>query len=75
VIVNHFARERGALARIEQAMAPFADGLGWHSDFDMARVLGDERLRKVEERPFPPLGLFTFLRLERLAGDPVRARG
>jgi phosphatidylethanolamine/phosphatidyl-N-methylethanolamine N-methyltransferase len=67
VIVNHFARERGALARIERAMAPFADRLGWHSDFEMRRVLGDPRLVKVEEKPFPPFGLFTFLRLARTA--------
>jgi phosphatidylethanolamine/phosphatidyl-N-methylethanolamine N-methyltransferase len=65
VIVNHFARDRGALARIERAMAPFADKLGWHSDFEMGRILGDPRLEKVEERPFPPLGIFTFLRLRR----------
>jgi phosphatidylethanolamine/phosphatidyl-N-methylethanolamine N-methyltransferase len=67
VIVNHFARDRGALARIERAMAPFADRLGWHSDFDMKRILGDERLTKVEERAFPPFGIFTFLRLARTA--------
>jgi phosphatidylethanolamine/phosphatidyl-N-methylethanolamine N-methyltransferase len=67
VIVNHFARETGALARIERAMAPFADRLGWHSDFAMERVLGDPRLEKVEERSFPPFGIFTFLRLVRSA--------
>jgi phosphatidylethanolamine/phosphatidyl-N-methylethanolamine N-methyltransferase len=66
VIVNHFAREKGALAQIERALAPFADRLGWHSDFDMAQVLGDHRLVKVEERGFPPFGLFTFLRLRRI---------
>jgi phosphatidylethanolamine/phosphatidyl-N-methylethanolamine N-methyltransferase len=67
LIVNHFARERGILARIERAMAPFADRLGWHSDFDMKRILGDPRLTLAEERPFPPLGIFTFLRLARAA--------
>lgn len=66
VVVNHFARDRGVLAWVERAMAPFADKLGWHSDFDMARILGDARLEKVEERPFPPLGIFTFLRLRRV---------
>lgn len=65
VIVNHFARDRGMLARIERAMAPFADKLGWHPDFEMERILGDSRLSLVEERRFPPLGIFTFLRLAR----------
>ena len=65
VIVNHFARDRGMLARVERAMAPFADLLGWHSDFEVARVLGDPRLSLLEERRFPPLGIFTFLRLAR----------
>ncbi|HLS58199.1 MAG TPA: class I SAM-dependent methyltransferase [Paracoccaceae bacterium] len=65
VIVNHFARDRGMLAGVERALAPFADKLGWHPDFEMERVLGEPRLSLVEERRFPPLGIFTFLRLER----------
>jgi phosphatidylethanolamine/phosphatidyl-N-methylethanolamine N-methyltransferase len=65
VIVNHFARDRGMIARVERAMAPFADKLGWHSDFEITRVLGDPRLSLIEERRFPPLGIFTFLRLAR----------
>ncbi len=65
VIVNHFARDRGMLARIERAMAPFADKLGWHPDFAMERILGDSRLSVIEKRRFPPLGIFTFLRLAR----------
>ncbi|MFZ5751989.1 MAG: class I SAM-dependent methyltransferase [Pseudomonadota bacterium] len=66
VIVNHFARERGWLAAIERMSAPFADLLGWHSDFPMARVLGDARLKVEETRPLPPLGMMTLLVLRRL---------
>jgi phosphatidylethanolamine/phosphatidyl-N-methylethanolamine N-methyltransferase len=65
LIVNHFARETGTLAALERAFAPFADLLGWHSDFPMARVLGSDRLAVREARTFPPFGMFTFLRLER----------
>jgi phosphatidylethanolamine/phosphatidyl-N-methylethanolamine N-methyltransferase len=63
LIVNHFKRERGALAVAERFAAPLADLLGWHSDFDRARVLGEARLRLVEERVLPPLGMMTLLRL------------
>lgn len=63
LIVNHFRRERGALAVAERLAAPLADLLGWHSDFDRARVLGEPRLRLVEERTLPPLGMMTMLRL------------
>jgi phosphatidylethanolamine/phosphatidyl-N-methylethanolamine N-methyltransferase len=66
LITNHFAAEgKGALARIERLVAPLSDLLGWHSDFDRARVLGDARLELVEEDGLPPLGLMTYLRLRR----------
>jgi phosphatidylethanolamine/phosphatidyl-N-methylethanolamine N-methyltransferase len=63
VIVNHFRRSKGALALAERLAAPLADQLGWHSDFDKARVLGEPRLRLAEERTLPPLGMMTLLRL------------
>ena len=44
VIVNHFRRDRGALALAERLAAPLADLLGWHSDFDRRRVLGEPRI-------------------------------
>lgn len=65
IIVNHFARDNGVLAWIERRLAPFSDRLGWHSDFARARIMGEPSLRLAEERPLAPLGLFTFLRLEK----------
>ncbi len=65
IIVNHFAREKGPLAWIERAFAPLADRLGWHPDFDRARIMGEPSLRVTEERGMAPLGLFTYLRLEK----------
>lgn len=65
LVLNHFARDRGMLSRVERAFAPFANLLGWHSDFAMERVLGEPRLELVERRSFPPFGMFTFLRLRR----------
>lgn len=65
IIVNHFARERGVLAWVERLFAPLADKLGWHSDFAQERILGEPTLEVTEERRMAPLGLFTFLRLQK----------
>ncbi len=62
LIVNHFARDGGALGIAERAAAPFADWIGWHSDFPIDRVLGERTLEPEETRPLPPFGMFTFLR-------------
>jgi phosphatidylethanolamine/phosphatidyl-N-methylethanolamine N-methyltransferase len=67
LILNHFARERGAMAAVERAFGPFANLLGWHSDFPMERVLGAPGLVVRERATYPPFGLFTLLRLEKLA--------
>lgn len=65
IIVNHFARDRGVLATLERWFAPFANTLGWHSDFRIERVLGSPELEVSERSALPPLGMFTFLRLTR----------
>lgn len=65
LIVNHFRRDKGALALAERLAAPLADLLGWHSDFDRARVLGEARLRLTDEQGLPPVGMMTLLRLVR----------
>lgn len=66
IIVNHFARDRGLLAWIERLFAPLANKLGWHSDFDRDRIMGEPSLQVAEERRMAPLGLFTFLRLQKI---------
>jgi len=65
VITNHFAREKGVMAVIERLMAPFEKALGWHSDFSLTRVTGEPSLQIVTKRPIPPLGMMTFLVLEK----------
>lgn len=67
VIVNHFARETGALALAERIAAPLADLLGWHSDFARSRVLGEASLTLVDEGTLPPLGMMTLMRLVKSA--------
>jgi len=65
VIVNHFAREQGALSVLEKAIAPFANKIGWHSDFSFKRTQGAEDLILREQSKCAPLGMFTFLRMEK----------
>ncbi|WP_299506024.1 methyltransferase domain-containing protein [uncultured Roseobacter sp.] len=65
VITNHFARETGLLARIERIAAPFANLLGWHSDFEVSTVLGQPDLSVIEQNSLPPAGMMTFLVLQK----------
>lgn len=66
LITNHFAAEKGALKFAERLIQPLQHHLGWQADFPIARVLGDPRLKMVERRPLPPLGVMTWLVLERV---------
>ncbi|GGA27185.1 class I SAM-dependent methyltransferase [Neptunicoccus cionae] len=66
VITNHFAKEDGAMAVVEKMSAPFANLLGWHSDFAMDTVLQQPNLKLVEKRPLPPVNMMTFLVLEKI---------
>lgn len=75
IIVNHFARNGGVLGALEQALAPAANLLGWHSDFPMTRVLGEDALEPVERTTFPPFGMFTFLRMRKRDGARPAASG
>jgi phosphatidylethanolamine/phosphatidyl-N-methylethanolamine N-methyltransferase len=65
MVTNHFARTSGALATVERLAAPLSDLLGWHSDFDRARILGEPSLSVVEEVSLPPIGLMTLLVLRK----------
>ena len=67
LLVNHFARDEGWLAWLERKFAPFADYLGWHSNFPKDKVLGVDSLHLVEEKPLSRVGMFTFLRMEKAA--------
>lgn len=69
VIANHFRRDSGLLARLERITAPFADTIGWHSDFDIDAVLGEDSLALEERRPLPPFGMMTFLVLVKKPGN------
>ena len=66
LLVNHFSQEDGVRGFMERRMAPFADLLGWHSVFDISRVMETGMLKVKDRRSLRPLGLFTMLRFERV---------
>jgi len=77
VITNHFARDTGALSVLSKIFSPFANTIGWHSDFRIERVLTEKQLTVVEETKLPPLGMMTFLAFEKTAANsagPVTER-
>lgn len=65
VITNHFARTKGVLAALEKVTAPLANLIGWHSDFEIEQVMKDARLEEVNRQSLPPVGMMTFLVLEK----------
>lgn len=66
VITNHFVRTKGMLAFLEKISAPFADIIGWHSDFKIETVLQEQTLAVEEQKSLPPLGMMTFLVLTKI---------
>ncbi|SEW36121.1 phosphatidylethanolamine N-methyltransferase /phosphatidyl-N-methylethanolamine N-methyltransferase [Aliiroseovarius sediminilitoris] len=61
VITNHFMRTQGILALLERLSAPFANTIGWHSDFHIETVLQERKLEVEQHKTLPPLGMMTFL--------------
>lgn len=71
VLLNHFLHETGALAFLGRRFAPLANLLGWHSDFTIEPAVSCPALDVVEQRPSPPFGMFTLLRLRKRAAEPA----
>jgi phosphatidylethanolamine/phosphatidyl-N-methylethanolamine N-methyltransferase len=76
MLVNHFSQEQGVRGWVERQMAPFADLVGWHSVFDVSRVMVCDDLELMDRKSLRPLGLFTMMRFRKLASaaeHPVAA--
>ena len=67
MLVNHFSQDDGVRGWVERKMAPFADLVGWHSVFDVSRVMVCDDLRLVDRRSLRPMGLFTMMRFRKEA--------
>lgn len=69
IITNHFAQDQGTLGAVERLIAPFADTIGWHSDFEISAVLQEPSLKLIKQEQIRPLGIMTFLVLEKTLGN------
>lgn len=65
VVTNHFKSGKGVRASLERLSAPLANVIGWHSDFELETILKDDRLQIERQESIPPLGMMTFLVLEK----------
>lgn len=68
VLVNHFGREAGLLARAERIAAPLCAAIGWSSDFKASRIESWARphgLQVIPPRPVFPAGFFKILRMRK----------
>jgi phosphatidylethanolamine/phosphatidyl-N-methylethanolamine N-methyltransferase len=64
IFVNHFAQDRGLVARIERALAPASAKLGWHPDFHFRHIFTSADLAGAKITPMRPLGLFRLVELD-----------
>jgi phosphatidylethanolamine/phosphatidyl-N-methylethanolamine N-methyltransferase len=79
ILVNHIGAESGPRWLFERGFAPVARKLGWRPEFPWKRIAdwADRHggVRLIERRPMPPLGHFSLIRYEKLAGgaalDPI----
>lgn len=69
VITNHFVRTKGILGFLEKVSAPFANIIGWHSDFKIETILQEQDLEVKEQKTLPPLGMMTFLVLTKTSAN------
>ena len=58
MLVNHFSQDEGVRGWVERQMAPFADLVGWHSVFDVSRVMVCPDLKLMERRSLQAVGHF-----------------
>jgi phosphatidylethanolamine/phosphatidyl-N-methylethanolamine N-methyltransferase len=72
MLVNHFSQEQGVRGWVERQMAPFADLVGWHSVFDVSRVMVCDDLKLMDRKSLRPLGIFTMMRFRKEASAELR---
>jgi phosphatidylethanolamine/phosphatidyl-N-methylethanolamine N-methyltransferase len=68
MLVNHFSQEEGVRGWVERQMAPFADLVGWHSVFDVSRVMVCSDLKLMDRKALRPWGIFTMMRFRKDEG-------
>ena len=67
MLVKHFSQDDGVRGWVERRMAPFADLVGWHSVFEVSRVMVCDDLNLLDRQALRPWGLFTMMRFRKEA--------
>jgi phosphatidylethanolamine/phosphatidyl-N-methylethanolamine N-methyltransferase len=71
ILINRVGAEEGPRRAIEHLFTPFAQKLGWRSEFPWARFARwleqAEGIQLLERRPVPPLGHFSLIRFGKIA--------
>ena len=78
ILINRVGAEEGPRRTLEHLFAPFAQKLGWRSEFPWARFARwleqTDSIQLVERRPVPPLGHFSLIRFGKIATSANAAR-
>ncbi|MBV8524570.1 MAG: methyltransferase domain-containing protein [Acetobacteraceae bacterium] len=76
VITSRIGAESGLRSIFEKWLMPFANRLGWRTEFAWERyarwATGNRAVRLVERSPLPPLGHFSLIRFTRLPDGASR---
>jgi phosphatidylethanolamine/phosphatidyl-N-methylethanolamine N-methyltransferase len=69
ILANHFGQPGGAVATLEELVAPLASKIGWSSDFKAGRVEAWARetgiMEIVDLKPLFPSGFFKLMRIRK----------
>ncbi len=72
VITTRVGAGKGMRGRIEKFLMPFTSRLGFRTDFPWSRyeqwAARTPQVKLIEQRPLPPLGHFSLVRYQKLAG-------
>ena len=72
VITTRLGAEGGLRGNIEKTLMPVTTRLGFRTEFPWERyeawAATNGQVRLVERRPLPPLGHFSLVRFQKLAG-------
>jgi phosphatidylethanolamine/phosphatidyl-N-methylethanolamine N-methyltransferase len=72
VIATRIGADKGLRGGLERLLMPITSRLGWRTEFPWSRyeawAANTPQIRLIERIPLPPLGHFSLLRYEKLAG-------
>lgn len=78
IVINRVGAEAGPRLKVERALQPVVQRLGWRSEFPWARferwLERTPSMALVERRPMPPFKHFALIRFGKLTGSAAAGR-